>query len=199
MLEPNTSPIQSKFQEKLLFLHKFLLHPKQVGSVTPSSPHLARAMVNAVPWERMGSVAELGAGTGPITKCIQEKLAPGAKFVMFEKEPQLRGDLKNKFPEFVCYPDVLQLQDSIRREGIYQVDCILSGLPFANFPQSVRSDILQQLDVSLKPGGMFVAFQYSLQMKKQFERMFNIQAIRYVPLNLPPAFVYVCRKKGVSQ
>jgi phospholipid N-methyltransferase len=198
MLEPNTNSIR-KLQEKLLFLHKFLLRPKQVGSVTPSSPHLARAMVNAIPWERMGSVAELGAGTGPITSCIQDKLAPGAKFIMFEKEPHLRSELEKRFPEFVCFPDVLQLQDSIRQEGIYQVDCILSGLPFANFPQSVRSDILHQLDISLKPGGMFVAFQYSLQMKKQFASMFDLQAIRYVPLNLPPAFVYVCRKKGESQ
>lgn len=196
MLLQFTSRFQALCQEKLLFLHKFLLHPKQVGSVTPSSRHLARAMVDAVPWDRVHRVAELGAGTGPITEFIQARLWPEAKLVLFEKEPQLRSGLESRFPQFPCYPDVLEMQASIQQEGMDQLDCIISGLPFANFPQSLRDDILHQMELSLKPGGIFIAFQYSMQMRKQFEQMFELQEIRFVLFNVPPAFVYVCRKKG---
>ncbi|MFK7696983.1 class I SAM-dependent methyltransferase [Paenibacillus sp. HJGM_3] len=195
MLMSITARVQELCQEKLLFLRQFLRHPGQIGSVTPSSSYLARAMANAIPWERVSSVAELGAGTGPITSVLRDRLRPGAKLVLFEKEPLLRRELESRFPELACYPDVLQLYDAIRKEGIVQADCIVSGLPFANFPRSLRDRILHQLDLSLKPGGTFVAFQYSLQMREQFERMFELRAIRFVPLNVPPAFVYVCVKK----
>jgi len=47
---------------------------------------------------------------------------------------------------------------------------------------------------SLKPGGLFIAFQYSQQMKKLLGEHFSIEKIEFVPLNIPPAFVYVCRK-----
>lgn len=54
---------------------------------------------------------------------------------------------------------------------------------------------MDQILSSLKEDGLFIAFQYSKQMKKQLEQHFVIERICFVPRNLPPAFVYVCRKK----
>lgn len=84
----------------------------------------------------------------------------------------------------------------MKNAQIEQLDCIISGLPFFNFPQAMRDQIVEQIHRSLRDGGMFVAFQYSKQMKQQLGEWFDIEEIKFVPMNVPPAFVYVCRKKA---
>lgn len=186
------------FQEKLLFLYKFSRAPKQFGSVTPSSIFLAKKMVAPIPWSQVKSVAELGAGTGAITKYIGRMKNNEARVLVFEKDPHLRERLANRFQSFSCHADACKLQSVMRSEGIEQLDCILSGLPFFNFPQQLRDQLMNQIVTSLKPGGLFVAFQYSQQMRKQLSQLFILEDIYFAPLNLPPAFVYVCRKRESS-
>jgi phospholipid N-methyltransferase len=190
-----TPPMMNAIREKLLFLYKFTLAPKQIGSVTPSSAFLAKKMIEPVPWSRMKAVAELGAGTGAITKYIDQAKTKRTKVVLFEKDPQLCNDLISRYPDFPCHSDACHLDSALLSEGIGQLDCILSGLPFFNFPQQLRDRLMDQIEASLKPGGLFIAFQYSQQMRKQLEGRFHIERIHFVPINVPPAFVYVCRKR----
>jgi phospholipid N-methyltransferase len=182
-------------QEKYLFLKKFLHAPGQIGSITPSSKFLAQKMIDSVAWDEVRNIAELGSGTGAITKFIQESKHEDAQVLLFEKDPCLRAELANQFPESCVYSDASQLYTSMSQKGIEHLDCVLSGLPFFNFPQSIRDQLLEQITLSLKPNGYFIAFQYSLQMNKQFSQHFTYDQIKFVPLNFPPAFVYVCRKR----
>ncbi|USG67883.1 methyltransferase [Brevibacillus ruminantium] len=182
-------------QEKLLFLYKFLRDPKQIGSLTPSSMFLAKKMLEPVNWNRVEHIAELGAGTGAITKYIEAANMKNAKVLLFEKDTFLRNKLAQRFPAYTGYADACVLHDTLRREHIGHLDCIVSGLPFFNFPQQLRDQLMEQIVTSLKPGGLFIAFQYSLQMKNQLSSLFDIEHIHYVPLNIPPAFVYVCRNR----
>jgi phospholipid N-methyltransferase len=182
-------------KEKYLFLKKFLLSPGQIGSVTPSSKFLAQKMIDSVAWDEVRNIAELGSGTGAITKFIQESKHEDAQVLLFEKDPHLRQELAYQFPEFGVYSDASQLYTSMSQKGIEHLDCVVSGLPFFNFPQSIRNQLLEQITLSLKPNGCFIAFQYSLQMNKQFSQHFIYDKIKFVPLNFPPAFVYVCRKR----
>lgn len=182
-------------EEKTVFLYRFLLSPGQIGSITPSSGELATAMLKPVRWEEAKAVAELGSGTGAITKHIRAAAGDHTQVILFEKDPYLRGKLQEQFADYTCYPDCSQLQLALQREGVSSLDCIISGLPFFNFPQEVRDQLMNEIVASLKEDGLFIAFQYSQQMKKQLMAHFEILAIRFVPMNLPPAFVYVCRKK----
>jgi phospholipid N-methyltransferase len=100
----------------------------------------------------------------------------------------------HRYPDYPCYEEACKLQDTIRSQGVSHLDCIVSGLPFAVFTPELREELLEQIELSLKPGGLFVAFQYSLQMKKALKERFELIGIRLVLGNLPPAFVYVCRK-----
>ncbi|MEB3102571.1 class I SAM-dependent methyltransferase [Ferviditalea candida] len=183
------------FQERLLFLYKFSRAPKQIGSFTPSSVFLAKKMVAPIPWNQVKYVAELGAGTGAITKHIGRLKNHDARVLVFEKDPHLRERLADRFTSFTYHADACKLQSVMHSEGIEQLDCVLSGLPFFNFPQQLRDQLMNQILVSLKPGGLFVAFQYSQQMKKQLSQLFELEDIQFSPLNLPPAFVYICRKR----
>ncbi|KPV60015.1 phospholipid methyltransferase [Paenibacillus sp. A3] len=181
-------------QEKLLFLYKFSRAPQQIGSVTPSSAFLAKKMVESVAWEKVNAVAELGAGTGAITEYIQKAKKDNTRVLLFERDAELRSRLQERFADCTCYDDARCLQSVLRTEGIDSLDCVISGLPYFNFPQSLRDRLLSEITASLRPGGRFVAFQYSQQMRKQFGRQFAMEGIHFVPFNVPPAFVYVCRK-----
>lgn len=181
--------------QKMLFFYKFIRTPKAIGSVTPSSRHLANKMVSAVQWNEITSVAELGAGTGVITQAIHRSLKQETKVMLFERDSHLRKQLEQQHPGFTTHSDAKSIHSVVRQQGLEHVDCIISGLPFANFPQQVRNDLMEQIVNSLKPDGLFIAFQYTLQMKKQLSKHFEIEAIQFVMLNVPPAFVYVCRKK----
>lgn len=182
--------------ERFLFLFKFLRSPAYVGSVTPSSRFLAKSMMESILWSEVHAVAELGAGTGAITQHIPSAASAQTKVLLFEKDPTMRQELIRKFPNYQCYSGSRELQLAIKNAGIEQLDCIISGLPFFNFPQAMRNQIIEQIHLSLRDGGMFVAFQYSTQMKQQLGEWFEMEEIKFVPLNIPPAFVYVCRKKA---
>ncbi|RXZ82913.1 methyltransferase domain-containing protein [Paenibacillaceae bacterium] len=194
-----TLTVRERWKENITFLTKFMHRPKEIGSVTPSSRFLAQAMVNAVPWRDMQSIAELGAGTGAVTRAIHASKAAkrsAAQVLLFEIDSQLRGELRRQYPSFQCFPDVARLEEALAEAGIAELDCIVSGLPFFNFAPNLRDRLLQQIAVSLKPGGWFIAFQYSTQMRKHLAQHFHIRKIQFVLLNIPPAFVYVCQKKA---
>lgn len=187
--------ISNLLQEKFLFFQLFLHSPKEMGSITPSSKYLAQAMVASIPWDDAVAIAELGCGTGVVTRHIKLSAKERTRIVLFEKDPVLRQQLACRFPEYATYPDAGDLQRALGTEGIAHLDAIVCGLPFFNFPECLRMKLLNEIVASLKPGGLFVAFQYSLQMRQMLKSYFHIEQIKLVPFNLPPAFVYVCRKK----
>ncbi|PWW32695.1 phospholipid N-methyltransferase [Paenibacillus pabuli] len=179
----------------ILFMKSFIHSPKNVGSIIPSSRFLASNMVNHAPWLEAKAVAELGSGTGAITRYIYNQVQDSTKVLLFEMDEIMRNNLQRTYPESSCFPNAARLVDSMKLENIQQLDVIFSGLPFFNFEPELRKTLVDQIYKALKPGGLFIAFQYSLQMKKTLAEHFDIEKIDFVPLNFPPAFVYVCRKK----
>ncbi|MBO0961350.1 methyltransferase domain-containing protein [Neobacillus sp. MM2021_6] len=183
-----------KNHHSFLFLQSYLRKPMEIGSVWPSSRFLARKMIQPVAWNEVEAIAELGSGTGAITKEIKSHASKKTTVLLFEKDEKMRRNLQQEFPNYPCNQNAVHLLNVMSHNDIQQLDCVISGLPFFNFSKELRERLLNQVLNSLKPGGYFIAFQYSLQMKKQLSKTFHIERIDYVPLNFPPAFVYVCKK-----
>ena len=79
--------------------------------------------------------------------------------------------------------------------GVTQVDHIVSGLPLPSFPAEVRDAILGASARALGEHGTFRQLTYMPLVFWQFYRgYFNNVRFQLVPLNIPPAGVYVCRK-----
>ncbi|MGO4184647.1 class I SAM-dependent methyltransferase [Paenibacillus sp. TAF43_2] len=178
----------------LLFLKKFTFNPKDVGSVIPSSSFLANNMVAAAMWEQAETIVEIGSGTGAITQVIANRVKSESKVILFEKDEEMGQRLQLDFPQFIRESNALELVSKLKKHNIQEVDYIFSGLPFYNFSPVMRNQLISQCKEALKPCGKFIAFQYSLQMKKMLSEHFEIESISLVPLNIPPAFVYVCKK-----
>lgn len=61
-------------------------------------------------------------------------------------------------------------------------------------PDDVVHRILTNSDNALAENGKYIQFQYSLNAKKKLQSYFSEVKINFTPLNIPPAFVYICSK-----
>jgi len=186
------------------FFWEFLKHPSKVGAIAPSSVSLAREMVDWLELSEAHAVVEYGPGTGIFTAQIIPRLAHESAFFAIEQNPTLVAILRRRFPEVRIYTDtVANVRVLCDREGIRQVDCILSGLPWASFSEARQNEILSSMMSSLRPGGQFVTFAYlqglllpaGRRFKAKLGEYFSeISQSRTVWMNLEPAFVYRCRR-----
>lgn len=187
-----------KRHDAATFLKRFLTHPGQVGSVAPSSRFLAKAMLDQVDWKNTLNIAELGAGTGVFTRKIVKLARPDAKILVFEIDKTLRNLIRDEHPEHKglrLYSDAQKLIDAMHENNIKNLDFIISSLPFTVLPHYMSENILDAANEALKPDGRFIAYQYSRIMKNKLTEKFSDIKMKYVLLNIPPAFVFNCGKK----
>jgi phospholipid N-methyltransferase len=131
-------------------------------------------------------------------------LKPGAKFAAIELNPNLAEMFRTRFPKAALFQDsVANVRTICDRAGMQSVDCIVSGLPWAVFPESMQIKFLDEMMRVLKPGGHFVTFAYlhglALTRARKFSTLLpnyftNVSKSPVVWLNVPPAFVYRCRR-----
>ena len=84
-----------------------------------------------------------------------------------------------------------------------ELDAIVSGLPWASFPQSLQTRILDATMKVLRPGGQLVTFAYHtgllMPAGRRFQRLLpryfsKITRGRSVWRNTPPAFTIRCTR-----
>lgn len=184
--------VDKNLKDQMLFIKKFVTEPRTIGSVTPSSPQLVDSMLQNADWAKLGAIAELGAGTGVMTRAIIERKAKECELMVFEIEDELRKNLEHE-TGLEIYSDARSLPEVMKSRGIDKAGLIVSSLPFTVLPREVTKSVMDGVTRSLAPDGSFVAFQYSLHMKGTFEKLFERVDVRFVMINIPPAFVYECR------
>ncbi len=180
------------------FVKGFIRSPRSVGSIAPSSRWLVKAMLAEAQVEAAKVVVEFGAGTGVFTLAMLRRLRPDARLLVFEINPEFHRDLQARITDGrveVLHASAAEIDYHIERLGLSAPDCIVSGLPFTSLPRSVTHAILQATYATLKPGGVFVTYQYTPLLRRVLASYFDTTRItRLVLRNLPPALVFVCRK-----
>jgi phospholipid N-methyltransferase len=186
--------MRSNIAERVLFLRSFLAHPRQVGAVLPTSRRAVGDMLDMADMPRARLVAELGAGTGSHTGPILERLAPDARLIAFEIDPDLADSLRRRYNDprlEVITGSAEELPSAI---GDQRPDVIVSALPFTSLPGDTGRRILEMTPRTLAPGGVFLVLQYSVFVRKQLRRLFESVEQRWSPLNVPPAFLFACSR-----
>lgn len=176
----------------MTFLSEASQHLDQIGAVAPSSRFLARRMARIAVAGRPTKIIELGAGTGALTHSLLAGLSPKAKVVAFETHPTFAEALERLSDSrlSVLRTDAASMVDVF---GVGEADVVLSGLPIALFSAVDRARLLKEISRALRPGGVYVQFQYSLKNLKELRQAFSNVRVSFELLNLPPAFVFVCR------
>jgi phospholipid N-methyltransferase len=181
-----------------LMMRAFLTQGKKIASFAPSSRFMARKILDGIDWGKARTIVELGAGTGPITAAMVKAARPDAKLIVIEIDPTLCGRLRDRFratPNVdVILGDATKFGELLAARGIPHVDHVLSGLPLPSFPAALRDAILETSAKSIAVGGTFRQLTVMPMIYyKLYRRYFDDVRFRFVPFNLPPGGVYVCR------
>lgn len=197
-------PILGSVATSAKFLREFLRAPSTTGAVAPSSPALAETIVGWIDWPNTRALLEWGPGTGAFTELILERRPPHCRYLAIEINADLCALLRQRFPALdLRQESVANAAHLCHREGIDQVDCVVSGLPWAAFTDTMQTEFLDAMMGVLRRGGQFTTFAYIHGMALPAGRSFRQKLRRYfssvaeseiVWLNLPPAFVYQCRR-----
>jgi len=188
----------------MAFYRKFFDHFHQTGAIAPSGPRLAKHIVSSAGVKKDSHVLELGPGTGAFTRDLEKTLGPEGEYLGIEINADFHSHLENQHPEL--HFELVPGQDFdfsawVEKHG--QFDAIVSGLPWATFPEELQRSLLNNVIPHLKDGGTFVTFAYTgvhlLKPAKRFRRLLdeysdNVKRTRSVLLNFPPAFVFVAVK-----
>ena len=181
-----------------LMMKAFLRQGRKIASFAPSSRYMARKIVDGINWDEAKCIVELGAGTGPITAEIVKCLKPQTKLLVIELDPILCGRLKSRFHNVanvdVVHGDATKFDQLLLERGLPKVDHVLSGLPLPSFPEGLRNAVLETSSRTLTASGTFRQLTVMpLIYYRLYTRYFSDVQFRFVPLNLPPGGVYVCR------
>ncbi|HEX8876892.1 MAG TPA: methyltransferase domain-containing protein [Phycisphaerales bacterium] len=205
MIEPRKKASRSTLAAHAKFLAEFITHPGRMGAVAASSPALAKRMADQIDWSGVRSIVEFGSGTGVVTEELAKRTPAGAKFFTIERSPELAAVCRKRLPHVKLYEDSAEnIVELCRKEGIAELDVVVSCLPWASFPEKLQDSILAATMKVLKPGGTFVMFGYQMGLFTPAGRRFhsrlpqyfdNVRRSRVVWLNLPPALVFMGERK----
>jgi phospholipid N-methyltransferase len=186
-------------KKKNNFLKEFFKERKTVGAIRPSSKSLTNKMLNNVDFKTSNVIVEYGPGTGVFTRRILEEMKSDAKLYVFELHEPFYNKLKKEFENDnrveIIFDSAVEVRKYLEADNHKYADVIISSLPLTNFDQKLTMRILKSAEIALKPEGQYIQFQYSLNARKLLVKIFNSISIQFTANNLPPAFVYTCKKK----
>jgi phosphatidylethanolamine/phosphatidyl-N-methylethanolamine N-methyltransferase len=184
----------------------------QTASPVPSQRFLVNKMVEAVHPESAGAIVEFGPGVGVMTKPLLDRMRPNGKLFTIEIEDSIHEALCRNVEDPRLVPmlgSAADVESMLASRGfVGKVDAVMSGLGMSLIPSAIREQILEGARRVLAPHGVYVqfgyvhtkylvytkergfgGFDYEAMLKRHFPRVTKSP----VPLNVPPAWVYVAR------
>jgi phospholipid N-methyltransferase len=179
------------------FLIEYFKSPRTIGAVAPSSVKLAEKMADDIDFERAKCIVEYGPGTGVFTDRLIRNIKKNTMLMLVEYNDEFCKQLEEKYSD---YSNVVIVNDSaenidkhLQKYNIKEVDCVVSGLPFASLPKNMSTKILSKTKNILRKNGLFITFQYTLLKKGYIGSYFKDISCERVVLNIPPAYVLKCQ------
>ena len=191
-------------QTLLKFIGQTLKSPASIGAIWPSSRMLAETILAPIDFSTACSIVEIGPGTGAITDVLAKKLRPQSRYLGIELNTEFHKHLIAHFPALTFVNRNAEDMAAILRESdLPAADAVVCSLPWTIFDPTQQERFVTTIRDNLAPGGLLITFAYlhSLAMPSAWElrrlltRHFTkVTTTKPVWDNVPPAFVYVCRR-----
>lgn len=182
--------------EVLSFIKQYIVRPRIVGAIMPSSEYLARRMIEDIDFNNAQYIVEYGPGTGVFTEQLLKKRNKNTVILLIEYNYEFYKLLIEKYKSennlYIINDSAENVSKYLNEYSIPYVDYIVSGLPFASLPKKVSSTILDRTKTILKSSGKFITFQYTLFKKSFINEYFDNINIKREFRNIPPAYVFSC-------
>jgi len=176
-----------------VFFRGFLEHPRMVGSIIPSSRFTIRRMLEPVDWGQAEVFVEYGPGVGTFTRPVLERLRGDAAMVVIDTNPLYIDYLEKTIrdPRFHAVLGSAENVEQILADlNLGAADYILSGLPFSTLPTGVGPAIASATERALKPGGGFLAYQFTDAVQRMSQPYFDRIDEDFEWLNILPTKMY---------
>ena len=181
--------------DEMRFIRSWIEKPLSIGSVTPSSRALARAMAAYVDPDSKGPVIELGPGTGPVTEALVAHGIDPARLILLEFDPTFCRLLRRRYPAAtVVEGDAYSLKRALGSHLAAPAAAVVSGLPLTTKPFKQRIKLIDEAFELMAPDAPFVQFTYAMVTPIPKRPEVAAHAPELIWQNLPPARVWVYRK-----
>jgi phospholipid N-methyltransferase len=203
--DPST-PSQTSLQPKaswrdwapLFFFQQFLTHPMTVGSIIPTSSHTIKALLDHADWSNTRVIVEYGPGTGVFTRELLRRAHAEATVIAIDTNRDFIDYLGRKVrdPRLIgVHGSAADVKDVLAGLGLIEADIIVSGLPFSTLPPTVGDLIAAATASVMHPQSDFLVYQYSRLVCPLLERHFGDVTEQRVWRCIPPARLFIARKK----
>jgi len=188
----------ARLQDRVIFFREFLRHPRQIGSVIPSSRFLERRVVRAADIAGSMSVVELGPGTGGITRAILHALPSEASLLSLDINPLFCDRIRRIDDRRLTIHcgNALELEQALACHGLQPPDVVVSGIPFSTLNRETSSALLDLIARLLPPGGRFVTYQFRSCVEVLTGPFLGEAEVGFELLCIPPQRVYCWRKNA---
>jgi phosphatidylethanolamine/phosphatidyl-N-methylethanolamine N-methyltransferase len=191
------------------FATEALADYKTTGAVAPSSRYLASAMLEPLSLKPGCVVVELGAGTGVMTRALLDTLPADATLMAFEINLRFYKYLRRNFSDqrlILLKVRAEHLNQELHKRGYKRVDAVVSSLALGFFSDSERRALLDAFVPFMDKNSVYTQYQYvhGMGLKDGRLRRFSVRPLLHqyfdtvhrktVWRNIPPAFVFACRK-----
>lgn len=186
---------------KIDFLKTFI-KDKDVASVTPTSQHCVKKVCSNIDFSKDFTLVEYGPGDGVFPRYILKQMSQNSRLILIEANADFAEHLKETITDSrVEIHNALagNVESVLKSQDAGNVDYVLSGIPFSFLKKDRKKEVLQATKNILKDGGMFLAYQTSGHLKKPVMEVFGNYETDFVPLNIPPYFVYKVINNGVAK
>lgn len=176
------------------FSAQLLRRPREVSALAPSSARLCRLMAAQIPASAR-RVAELGPGTGNITREILKVGIEPGDLGLFEINPTFCLMLQEAYPAVNIFNEPAE---RLALTGPEPLDAVVSGLPLLSMSAAQQEAILSAAFSRLSGDGVYIQFTYG-PVSPVRDGILQRHGLthtrtRRIWLNLPPATVYVYRR-----
>lgn len=189
----------------LQFMVEVIRRNRETGAIGPSGRELARVVSSMARLDEARVIVEFGPGTGVFTEEIERVRRRDASFLAVEVNPEFVKATRRRCPSVsVIEGSAAETPRYLREHGFEHCDTIISGLPWTRFPDRLQDEILHAAYESLRPGGLFITFAYSISPLVPSGRKFfrgkllrkfpHLERTRHIWKNFPPCVVYIGRK-----
>ena len=180
-----------------LFLGQLLRRPAEIRAIAPTARAASAEMARVVTPD-MRAVAEIGAGTGTITRAILNRGLAPQRLELYELNAAFCDRLRAAFPGVTVHNRPAQDMVNVGRG---RLDAVISGVPTLPMPDEMQHAIVGSALWMLKPGAPFVQITYGTQpplsARVREDLGLTFARSRRIWLNLPPAQVYVFRQAEI--
>lgn len=188
---------RNALKESALFLKNAVLKPKQISYVFPSSRALIHSIAKRSRLDKAQKVIELGPGTGGTTIGFLKEMSCDAQLCAIEINKDFVKYLKKTIDDDrfkVKHDGAQNLPHVLKKLNWKSADVIISGIPFSTLPKGMGKKIMQSIYQSLKPEGLFVAYQFRDRVSKLATPVFGHTKSHLEIKNFPPMRIYVWQK-----